>query len=433
MRARPRITAALGAAGLALIIALAGCGDGSDDAQSSAGSAPDLGGPAPAEAPARGEADQGQAAGPAQAPNLSVDQRSIIYTGAITVRVDDVNIAAARAAGIATAAGGFVGGDKRNSGSGSQDATLELRVPADKFSPVVDQLAGLGTEEQRGINTEDVTEQTIDLDARIATQQARVDSGRKLLAQAKSLSDLVMLEREVATRESDLASLQAKKRRLADLTALSTITVVLLDPEAAAAQEEEGAPGFLAGLENGWKGLLASLGVLLTVLGWLLPWLIAIGLPAWGIIWLIRRYRPRPPARAAMTAPVTGIPAYAMAGPPPNYPPNPNYPPRPQPQQPPAPQPTAHPAPPAATNPPATNPAGANPAGTNPTATNPTGAEPRAANPAGTKPAGTNPTATNPTGAEPRAANPAGANPAGARPAPAEGRAAPKDEPKHEG
>jgi hypothetical protein len=329
MRARPRTTAALGAVALAATLALAGCGDGSDNAQSSSGSAPNL--DAPAGAPAKGGAPE--AAEPArdqaaEAPDLKVDQRSIIYTGAITVRVDDVNIAAARAAGIATAAGGFVGGDKRNSGSGSQDATLELRVPAEKFTPVVDQLAGLGNEEQRGINTEDVTEQTIDLDARIATQQARVDSGRKLLAQAKSLSDLVMLEREVATREADLASLQAKKRRLADLTALSTITVVLLDPDAVAAQDDDGPPGFLAGLENGWKGLLASLAVLLTVLGWIMPWVIAIGLPVWGIIWLYRRYRP---ARAPRQAPVTGMPAYAMAGP---------YPARPQP-------PVGSPAPPA--------------------------------------------------------------------------------------
>jgi hypothetical protein len=355
MRARPRIAAVLGAVGLAMTIALTGCsGDGAEDTSSSAGSAPNVGEPAPAEAPAKAEAGEDQAAGPAKAPNLSVDQRSIVYTGAITVRVEDVNIAAARAAGIATAAGGFIGGDKRNSGSGSQDATLELRVPAEKFNSVVDQLAGLGKEEQRGINTEDVTEQTIDLDARIATQQARVDSGRKLLAQAKSLNDLVMLEREVATREADLASLQAKKRRLADLTALSTITAVLLDPEAVAAKAEDDPPGFLAGLENGWKGLLASLSVLLTVLGWLLPWLLAIGLPAWGIIWLYRRYRPRRPARGAMPAPATGIPAYAMAGPAPTYPPaaahpgtthpGTTHPPRPQPQQPPAPQPAPPPA-----------------------------------------------------------------------------------------
>ncbi|WP_433722196.1 DUF4349 domain-containing protein [Actinoplanes sp. CA-051413] len=322
MRARRRITAALSAAGLAVTLALAGCsGDGADDSASSAGSAPQLGEPAPAEAPAKGEADTAERGKDqaAEAPDLRVDQRSIVYTGAITVRVEDVNIAAARAAGIATGAGGFISGDKRNSGSGSQDATLELRVPAEKFNPVVTQLAELGHEEQRGINTEDVTEQTIDLDARIATQQARVDSGRKLLAQAKSLNDLVMLEREVATREADLASLQAKKRRLADLTALSTITLVLLDPDAVAAEEEEGAPGFLAGLQNGWKGLLASLGVVLTVLGWLLPWLIVLALPAWGIIWLYRRNRARRPARTPL--PPQGMPAYAMAGPAPTYPP----------------------------------------------------------------------------------------------------------------
>jgi hypothetical protein len=312
MRTRRRITAAIGAAGLALALALAGCsGDGSDRATSVSGGAapaaeaPDAAGPADeaGAAPAQGK-DQA-----AEAPDLSVDQRSIIYTGSITVRVDDVNIAAARTSGIATASGGFVGGDKRSSGSGSDEATLELRIPAEKFSSVVDQLAKLGVEEQRGINTEDVTEQTIDLDARIATQQARVDSGRKLLAQAKSLNDLVMLEREVATRESDLASLQAKKRRLADLTALSTITVVLLDPEAPAPQKaEDDSPGFLTGLENGWKGLLTSLAVVLTVLGWLLPWVIAIGVPALAILWLFRRYR--------RTQAATAVPAYAMAGPP---------------------------------------------------------------------------------------------------------------------
>ncbi|MET8146980.1 DUF4349 domain-containing protein [Actinoplanes sp. NPDC005259] len=307
-----------------MTLALAGCGGGSDDTQSAKGSAGDMGA---AEAPAAGapevapeeqrqDADQQGKDQTAQAPNLAVDQRSIIYTGSITVRVDDVNISAARASGFATAAGGFVSGDKRNSGSGSSDATLELRVPADKFSAVVNQLAELGDEEQRGINTEDVTEAVIDLDARIATQKARVDSGRKLLAQAKSLNDLVMLEREVATREADLASLEAKKRRLADLTSLSTITVILLDPEAVANQaQEDGPPGFLAGLKNGWKGLLASLGVLVTILGWLLPWIIAIGLPAWAIVLAYRRYRSSHPAR-----PNPAIPAYATHGPLPGYP-----------------------------------------------------------------------------------------------------------------
>src|SRR3954451_12361895 len=58
MRARRRTTAVLAAVGLAVTLALAGCGDRSDDASSSSGSAPQLGGPAPAEAPAAAPAEQ---------------------------------------------------------------------------------------------------------------------------------------------------------------------------------------------------------------------------------------------------------------------------------------------------------------------------------------------------------------------------------------
>ncbi len=248
MRANRTRTTALFSSALIAGLILTGC-SADNGTDSAAGTAADSAGRGEAVAPqaAAPEQAQGQAQdSQAKAPDLSVDQRSIIYRGAISVRVKDVNAAAGQTSGIATAAGGFVGGDNRSSGSGADTATLELRVPAEKFATVVDQLSKLGTEEQRQINTEDVTEQTVDLDARIAVQQARVDSGRRLLAQAKSLNDLVMLEREVATRESDLASLQAKKRRLADLTALSTISVTLLDPEADAVREPD-AGGFLGG------------------------------------------------------------------------------------------------------------------------------------------------------------------------------------------
>ncbi len=303
MRAIRIRSAVLLSSALVAGLLLTGCGadnGGTDQANSAGDMAAPAAGGAEAERDAGAAAPEGKDT-PAQAPNLSVDQRSIIYRGAISVRVKDVNAAAGQTTGIATAAGGFVGGDNRSSGSGTDTATLELRVPAAKFGTVVDQLGKLGTEEQRQISTEDVTEETVDLDARITVQQARVDSGRKLLAQAKSLSELVMLEREVATRESDLASLQAKKRRLADLTALSTISVTLLDPRAEA-PDDDGAPGFLSGLGSGWNALVASLGVLLTVLGALLPWLIAFGLPLWGILYAYRRYKKRPALQPALVA-----------------------------------------------------------------------------------------------------------------------------------
>jgi hypothetical protein len=312
MRKRGIITALL--AGLLL----AGCSAGASDtgentaAQPAAGRAEGGGSLSDQAAQTGGGAapEQGKDTA-AQAPDLRIDQRSIIYTGSITVRVKNVNDDAAKVTGIATGAGGFVGGDERHSGDGSSTATIKLRIPADKFTAVVDQLAGLGDEENRGINTEDVTEAVVDLDARIEVQKARVESGKRLLAEAKSLDDLVMLEREVATRESDLASLEAKKRRLSDLTSLSTITVILLGPNATVTDDGDDPAGFLGGLTNGWNALVASLGVLLTVLGALLPWIIAIGLPAWAILHLVRRYRRRdtnPPALAPTTEASTSTP-----------------------------------------------------------------------------------------------------------------------------
>ncbi|MBQ0893586.1 DUF4349 domain-containing protein [Micromonospora sp. U56] len=287
-RRRGRALAALGLA--ALLLAGCGAADRSTSTGDSAAEAPAGG------APAGGAAEQGKAG--AGAPDLRVDQRSIIYTGTMRVQVDDVEGAARRAVAAVVAAGGFVGGDNRRSVAADAEAELELRVPAAKFTALIDELATYGKQQRRGVKTQDVTEETVDLDARIATQRARVESARKLLSRATSIPELVSLEDEVSRREADLASLEAKKRRLADLTALSTITVTFVGMDASTA-EEETETGFMVGLRGGWKVFVASMTILLTVLGAVLPWLLAFGVPLVVFLAVLRRRRrgrPAPPA-----------------------------------------------------------------------------------------------------------------------------------------
>ncbi|WP_433531444.1 DUF4349 domain-containing protein [Micromonospora sp. CA-263727] len=301
-------------AALLTLLVLAGCSSsGSDDSAATSDNA--AGGVA---APAEAGGDTGRVpeqAG-AGAADTRVDQRSIIYTGSIQVKVDDVETAARDAVATATRAGGFVGGDQRRSVDADAVAELQLRVPADRFYAVVEQLAGLGVPQRRQIDTQDVTEETIDLDARITSQRARVESARRLLAQASSIGDLVTVENELGRREADLASLEAKKRRLGDLTALSTITVTLVGPEASTA-EEENQLGFLVGLKGGWKVFLTSMTVLLTVLGAVLPWLLAFGVPLGALWWLSRRRRRSRPVAPAPVAPVGAPPPAGVSAPPP--------------------------------------------------------------------------------------------------------------------
>jgi outer membrane murein-binding lipoprotein Lpp len=292
---------------------LAGCGATSKSDSSSSGVAADS-----AKAPAPAAAGGGNAdslnqnvqakGGPAQVPTDQLVQRSIIYTGSITLQVDDVPAAAATIAGLATGAGGFVGGDQRQLDADHSTATLTLRVPAEKFGSTLDAIGRDGREKSRSISTDDVTATVIDLDARIKTQQASVNRMRDLLAKAQSITDVATVEAELSKREADLESMQAKQRNLADLTALSTITVTLLGKDAAApALKKPPAKGFLGGLQRGWHAFVATVNGLLLVLGALLPFLVVLGIALYAWWWLRRRRRagaaPVPPAEPPALSP----------------------------------------------------------------------------------------------------------------------------------
>jgi hypothetical protein len=329
MAHRRRSAATLLAATVVLGATLAGCAHSSrSDSASAPVAARDAAAPKEGGAPAEGGTLAGQArpgfAGdaakgqqPAQVPLQAPADRSIVYNGSIVLRVADVDDAAPRAVTIATAAGGYVSGDKRDGGGDRRShATLTLRVPADKFADTVNSLSRLGIrEESRSISTQDVTAQVADVDSRVATAQASVDRVRALLARAQTVGEVTQVESELARREADLESLKAQQRKLADLTTLSTITVEMLEPDAATPKTPDS--GFVAGLKAGWHGFLVSMRVLLASLGFLLPWLIVIGVPVGIAVWALRRRHPaRQPAVAVATpAPVT-VPTPAPTAPP---------------------------------------------------------------------------------------------------------------------
>lgn len=321
MRAHPRRRAALLGALLAGVVALGGC-SGTDSAAPGSGggepgftqqdpsqrgeaAAPEAPAGAPGAAPDAPVTGEGQQQAPAP-----VEERSLIYTGSISVKVDDVARRADQARDIATGLGGTVGGDRRTLDGDRSEAQVILRVPAERFETALEELAKLGVEETRAVQTEDVTEALVDLDARLATQRASVERVRALLAQANTIGEIVSIESELTRREAELASLEQRKERLAGLVALSTITANLRGPGAAPPEEPES--GFVAGLKNGWKAFLESVEVLLTVAGYLLPWLVAIAVPVWLLIWFARRRRPALPS-----APSAGPPSAPPASPPP--------------------------------------------------------------------------------------------------------------------
>jgi hypothetical protein len=297
---RRAVRASIGAALAAMMIgllALAACSaEQSSNAPTEAGDqfAGDPGAAPPAPTAAQEGAEAADRGNAAPAP---LQERSLIYTGTITVEVASVVRAADEATAIAIGVGGIVAGDNRTIDDSGSQATLVLRVPADRFSSTLDNLADLGTEQGRMVQAQDVTEQLVDLEARIATQQASVDRVRELLARAQTIGEIVSLESELTRRQADLDSLVQRRAAMSGLVELATITLVLYGPSGPV-EEEEPDTGFLAGLRSGWEGFLASVTIVLTIIGWLLPFAIAIGVPVIVILSILRRRRRRKVAAA---------------------------------------------------------------------------------------------------------------------------------------
>jgi hypothetical protein len=208
------------------------------------------------------------------AAQLADAERAVIRTAELEVRVDDVPGASERALVVVEAAGGFLSG-QRSDLSGDARAVLTFKVPPDAFLDVLTDLAGLGDLVQRRVGSDDVTEQVVDLEGRLAATTASVDRLRALLADAADVPQVVAVEGELARREGELESLTGQLRSLRASVDLATVTVTLTPVPGSAGRPDEpdDDPTFADGLRTAGRALVAAARVGATVVGFALPFL----------------------------------------------------------------------------------------------------------------------------------------------------------------
>ncbi len=294
------LTAALTAVGLVAV--LAGCGGAPSgtaaDEKPAAGAAAARAAGTHSDATAQGGDKAAEHAQPATAAGRTAGTqflpltRAVVQTVDVTVRVDDVAKASLSAEHVARSAGGFVADESTSldGGRARRTATLTLRVPGGALERVLGQLEDLGAVVSRSRSAQDVTDQVVDVDARVATQKASLARVRALLARAKSIAEVVAVESELTKREADLESLQRRQAELADLTSLATVTVTL-DPEPVVAPAEPKQAGFIAGLHTGWSALADVSRAGATVLGTVLPFALVVSVVAVPFALLLQRRR----------------------------------------------------------------------------------------------------------------------------------------------
>ncbi len=221
-------------------------------------------------------------------------QRQIIYNASLTLETKNTADVRRKIETLAGEMGGFVSDSESWAGqAGQQHVSLTIRVPANRFTEVLAQIRALGKLTHESIDGRDVTEEFLDLDARLRTLRQAEERLLAMLRRSGKLADLLAIERELATRREQIEKAEGRLRYLRDQVGFSTITVSLYE-EGTAAVAPSGPYDIAYHLRSAYRLLILILQGILTALIYLVIDGAVVWIPVIALIWLLaRRQRAR--------------------------------------------------------------------------------------------------------------------------------------------
>src|SRR6266542_2799888 len=231
---RSRVAAALALAVATLLAA--GCSAGGDKAAGGAAA----GGGSEAAAPAAGAPSSGGATAKASAPAVQLVDlgNRIVRKATLSLEVGKarLNDTISRATTIVSGRQGiYVSSSTEVPDNGPAHGQVTFRVPVDAFEATLRDLKGLGRYRGEHSSSDDVTTQYIDLGGQLAAWRAQEKVYLRLIGQAKSIGDVISIQNQLQSVQSNINRLQGQVDFLRDQSSFSTIELDLAEPGAAAA------------------------------------------------------------------------------------------------------------------------------------------------------------------------------------------------------
>jgi hypothetical protein len=184
--------------------------------------------------------------------------------------------------------GGFVADASVQSGRKQlRSATLQLKVPAHRFDELTEGLEPLGRLQFVNVGAEDVSEEFVDLTARVANGRRLEDRLIELLrTRTGKLQDVLTVERELARVREEIERMEGRLRFLKASAQLSTLSVNLYEPPPIVASHP-GRSVIGEAFKTAWRNFMSVTAGAIASLGFVAPVMIL----GWGALILGKRYK----------------------------------------------------------------------------------------------------------------------------------------------
>jgi len=159
-------------------------------------------------------------------PSLAAADRDLIVTANVAMKSDDPWQTADAAKNIALGFGGSLLGLNESITNDRRSANLTMRVPANRFDDAVAALKKLDGEVlSSSVNANDVTDQLVDLDARLTALRAEESRYLQLFASAKTVDEMLKVQVALSQLRQQIEQLAAQQKTTKDRVAFSTISL----------------------------------------------------------------------------------------------------------------------------------------------------------------------------------------------------------------
>lgn len=222
----------------------------------------------------------------AYAENLKTSLQQLIYNAEIEISVKDFQKAEGEIKIIAEKAEGYIQDTKTfKKNDGKMHGTIKIRVPSDRFKEVLKSLSALGEVRSQREWTEDVTEEYIDVTARIENTKKLEERLLGLLdKKGATLTEIISVENKLTEVRTQIEQFEGKLRYLKSRINFSTITITIYEPQSALAEQESVFYPIIWAARQLGIVFFGSIGIFVIIVAGIVPWVLVI----LGIIKIVR-------------------------------------------------------------------------------------------------------------------------------------------------